>query len=256
MALLNVQNVTKAFGGLLAVDDATLAVEEGSITGLIGPNGAGKTTMFNVLSGYYTPTDGEITFAGESIGGLPAHQICRKGLVRTFQLARGLNQMTVLENMMLAAPAQSGEQLVQALFRSKKMLAQERENYDYAVHLLHTLGLHDKRNELAGSLSGGQRKMLEVGRALMSRPRLLLLDEPAAGASSEETKQLMAYLMRVRDEGMTLFIVEHKMDVIMPLCDMIVVMNFGRILTAGTPAQIQKDQQVIAAYLGTELAEV
>lgn len=252
MALLEVHEVSKSFGGLRAVDRCSLQVNEGSITGLIGPNGAGKTTLFNVISGLYPPDEGWVRFQGKEITGLSPHVICRRGLARTFQLARGLSHMSVLENMMLAPKEQLGERLFHAVLQGCRVRAQEKANYERALELLQILGLYEWRNAPAGSLSGGQRKMLEVGRALMTNPRLLLLDEPAAGASAEETQKLLEYLARVRERGVTLFIVEHKMDVIMTLCDTIIVMNYGRVLTSGPPEVIQKDRRVIEVYLGTE----
>lgn len=252
MALLEVHEVTKDFGGLRAVNRCSLQVEAGSITGLIGPNGAGKTTLFNVISGIYPPNEGEVDFEGERITGLSPHQVARRGLARTFQLARGLSNMSVLENMMLAPREQQGERLLPAILQGRRVQVQEQEYYERAIELLKVLGLYEQRNALASSLSGGQRKMLEVGRALMSEPRLLMLDEPAAGATSEEAKKLMTYLTRVRERGITLFVVEHKMDVIMGLCDTIVVMNNGSVLTEGPPEAIQSDEQVIEVYLGTE----
>jgi len=253
-ALLDVRGASKSFGGLKAVHHCSLQVHEGSITGLIGPNGAGKTTLFNVISGIYAPEEGSIWFQGQEITGLRPHVICRRGLARTFQLARGLNQMSVLENMMLAPKEQLGERLVHAVLQGRRVWDQERTNYDRALELTQILGLYEWRNAPASSLSGGQRKMLEVGRALMTNPRLLLLDEPAAGASTEEVHKLLDYLADVRQRGITLFIVEHKMDVIMTLCDTIIVMNYGSVLTSGPPEAIQKDQRVIEIYLGTEAA--
>jgi ABC-type branched-subunit amino acid transport system ATPase component len=249
--LLEAKEVVKDFGGLRAVDHCSIAVERGSICGLIGPNGAGKTTLFDLLTGFYKPNSGTVLFKDKRIDALEPHQICLQGLVRTFQIARELKNMTLLENMLLAPKGQYGEHLGYAIARPPKVLARERENLDRALRILEIVGLNHLKNEAAINLSGGQRKMLEVARALMTDPEMLLLDEPTAGATFEETRKLMSYIEDLRkDHGLTFLIVEHKMEVIMNLCDQIFVMNNGRKLTEGTPREVQRNPQVIEAYLG------
>ncbi len=249
--LLEAKEVVKDFGGLRAVDHCSIAAEKGSICGLIGPNGAGKTTLFDLLTGFYKPNSGTVLFKDKRIDGLEPHQICLRGLVRTFQIARELKNMTLLENMLLAPKGQYGEQLGYAIARPPKVLGRERENLNRALRILEIVGLERLKNEAAINLSGGQRKMLEVARALMTDPEMLLLDEPTAGATFEETRKLMSYIEDLRkDHGLTFLIVEHKMEVIMNLCDRIFVMNNGRKLTEGTPREVQRNPQVIEAYLG------
>lgn len=249
--ILEAREVVKDFGGLRAVDHCTIAVEKGSICGLIGPNGAGKTTLFDLLTGFYKPNSGSVFFRGQRVDGLDPHEICLRGLVRTFQIARELKNMTLLENMLLAPKGQFGENLAYAVFRPPKVVTCERENLGKARQILEIVGLNRLQNELATNLSGGQRKMLEVARALMTDPEMLLLDEPTAGATFEETRKLMEYIETLRrDRGLTFLIVEHKMEVIMNLCDKIFVMNNGERLAEGTPREVQQNRQVIEAYLG------
>ncbi len=250
--MLKAENLVKNFGGLRAVNHCSIEVEKGSIVGLIGPNGAGKTTLFNLITGLYKPDYGRVIFKGEDITGLRPDQIYRKGLTRTFQLTRELKGMSLLENMMLAFRNQKGENLFKGILNLRSVREQERENLAKALEILKTLGLYELRNEYAASLSGGQRKMLEIGRALATEPEMLLLDEPTAGATAGETGKLMNLINNMREEkGVTFLIVEHKMEVIMNLCDKIIVMNHGEKLAEGKAEEIRQDQRVREVYLGT-----
>jgi ABC-type branched-subunit amino acid transport system ATPase component len=243
--LLEVREVAHAFGGVRAVDGATFNVEEGSITGLIGPNGAGKSTLFNCISGFVRAQAGTVTLDGRPIGRLSPHRIARAGLVRTFQTPRALTRMTVLENVLLATPRHPGEHL------GRRGGKREREAQKRADELLALVGLDSHTNALAGTLSGGQRKLLDLIRALMAAPRLLLLDEPMAGVSPTLRVQLLQHIRDLRDrDGITLLIVEHDLDFVMGASDRIVVMNDGRVIADGTPEEVRGDERVVDAYLG------
>jgi len=243
--LLEVQDVALAFGGVRAVDGASFDVEEGSITGLIGPNGAGKSTLFNCVSGFLRAQSGRVTLDGRRIDRLSPHRIARAGLVRTFQTPRTLTRMTVAENVLLAATRHPGEQLGR---RGARREAEARSN---AAELLALVGLDTHAGALAGTLSGGQRKLLDLIRALMTEPRLLLLDEPMAGVSPTLRAQLLQHIRELRDRGgITLLIVEHDLDFVMGASDRIVVMNDGRVIADGTPDEVRGDERVVDAYLG------
>jgi len=243
--LLDVRDVAHAFGGVRAVDGATFDVEAGSITGLIGPNGAGKSTLFNCISGFLRPRSGRVSMDGRRIDRLPAHRIARAGLVRTFQTPRALIRMTVAENVMLATPRHPGERLGR-LGRSR-----EREAEARTAELLALVGLDGHAQALAGTLSGGQRKLLDLIRALMAEPRLLLLDEPMAGVNPTTRVQLLQHIRDLRDrDGITLLIVEHDLDFIMGASDRVIVMNDGRVIADGTPEEVRGDERVVDAYLG------
>jgi neutral amino acid transport system ATP-binding protein len=250
--LLAVEGVVKRYGGIQAVDGAEFSVDAGSVTALIGPNGAGKTTLFNVVTGFAPPDRGSVRFDGEEVAQLPAYAIARRGMVRTFQLTRALAAMPVLDNMMLAAPEQPGERLRNVLLRPRAVRAREREVQEQAEELLDVFGLREKTDDYAGTLSGGQRKLLELARALMTRPRMLLLDEPMAGINPTLGRRLLDHIQRLRsEEGMTFLFVEHDMEVVMNHSDRVIVMAEGRVIAAGEPHEVRSDQAVVDAYLGT-----
>jgi neutral amino acid transport system ATP-binding protein len=225
------------------------------VTALIGPNGAGKTTVFNLITGFLRPDGGEVRFEDHRIEGRSPDRIARLGMVRTFQLTRVLAKMTVLENVMLAASAQPGERFGTALLRPRRWKAREREVREEAMELLGEVGIHTHADEYAATLSGGQRKLLELARALMTRPRFVLLDEPMAGVNPTLGHRLLDYLRRLREErGLTVLFVEHDMDVVMGVSDEVIVMAQGRVIAHGAPDQIRRDPAVIDAYLGAEPA--
>ncbi|MFZ0450457.1 MAG: ABC transporter ATP-binding protein [Desulfatiglandaceae bacterium] len=249
--MLEVKGVSKSFGGLMAVYDCSLRVEEGSITGLIGPNGAGKTTLFNVITGNYKPDKGEITFQGQDIAGLPPHQIFKRRMYRTFQITREFGRMTVLENLMFMPESQLGEKIWNVWFRYGAVRGQEREIEAKALEVLEFVELIDLKDEYAGSLSGGQKKLLELARSMMADPKMVLLDEPAAGVNRTLLGKLVANIRKLCEEKkITFFLVEHNMDLIMTLCNPVIVMSEGRKLAEGTPDEIKKNKSVLEAYLG------
>lgn len=250
--ILDVEGVIKRFGGINAVDGATLSVERGSITALIGPNGAGKTTLFNAVTGFARPDRGRIELDGKSIFRKPAHAIAASGMVRTFQITKSLEAMPVIDNMMLAAPDQPGEHLGTLLLRPGAARRREREVRAAALELLEVFGLETKHADYAGTLSGGQRKLLELARALMVEPRLVLLDEPMAGVNPTLGVRLLEHMHRLREErGTTFLFVEHDMEVVMGHSDQVVVMAQGKVIASGRPDVVRQDQRVIDAYLGT-----
>lgn len=249
--ILSVRDVTKSFDGLRAVAGASFDVARNSITALIGPNGAGKTTMFDLLSGFARPDSGTIRFAGREIANMAPHRIARLGLVRTFQLTRVMAGMSVMDNMLLAAPRQPGEHLLLLMQAPKRARAAESRARRAAEALLESFGLAPKASDYAGSLSGGQRKLLEIGRALMTEPSIVLLDEPMAGVNPTLGRRILDHIEALRRKGGTTFLfVEHDMDVVMSRADRVVVMAQGRVIAIGTPSQIRADPQVIEAYLG------
>jgi branched-chain amino acid transport system ATP-binding protein len=250
--ILSVRNVRKHFGGIKAVDDVTLDVEPNRITGLIGPNGAGKTTLFNVISGLYKADAGEVYFKGERIDGLSLHQTFQKGLCRTFQISRELKLMSVLENVMLP-PVQMGENLLKTWFLSRQVGEEEGNIRERALEVLRTLELLHLKDEYAGNLSGGQKRMLELARSMMADPDLILFDEPGAGVAPVE-RNLLADRIRklVSEKGITVFLIGHEMDLVMNVCDPVIVMDRGKMLCQGTPEEISCDPRVLEVYLGGE----
>ncbi len=250
-AILETEDITKSFGGLTAVDNVSVSVEQGQITGLIGPNGAGKSTLFNLISGFYEADKGTVTLDGEDVTDLRPEQRAVRGLIRTFQITRELSGMTVMNNMLLAAQENPGEKVVPLLTSPGTVREYENEQRDRAEQLLRYLELWELREEYAGNLSGGQRKLLELGRALMSDPEVLLLDEPMAGVNPDLTDHLLERITALRDEqNKTFLVVEHDIQTIMDISDTVIGMHNGRILVVGEPAEVQQDEQLIEAYLG------
>jgi len=250
-ALLDVEDVFKRFGGIQAVAGASFEVSPKTITALIGPNGAGKTTLFNVVTGFYGGDRGSVTFDGEEILGDAPYEVARKGMVRTFQITKALAAMPVIDNMMLAAPDQPGERFRNLIFRPRAVRAREREVKEQAMELLEVFNLTKLADDYAGTLSGGQRKLLELARALMARPRLLLLDEPMAGINPTLGRRLLDHMKRLRGEdGVTFLFIEHDMEVVMNHSDRVVVMAEGKVIAEGEPHEVKNDKKVIDAYLG------
>ncbi len=248
--LLEIAAVSKRFGGLVAVDGASFDVRRGSITALIGPNGAGKSTLFNVVSGFVRADAGEVLLDGQSIFRLRAHAIARRGLVRTFQLTKALSVMSVLDNMLLAAPGHPGERLALAALRPV-WRERERAERERARELLDVFGLAAKAGEYAGTLSGGQRKLLELARALMLEPTILLLDEPLAGVNRTLGRRLLEHIERVREErGLTILLVEHDIELVATFTNRSYVLDFGRVLTSGPTETVMASEEVRRAYLG------
>ncbi len=251
--LLEVSGLVKRFGGHHAVDGATFAVAEGSITGLIGPNGAGKTTCFNCIAGSLSPDDGRISFAGEEITSLPPNAIFRRGLTRTFQIPQEFAAMSVLENLMLVPLGQAGENLWESWLRPRRVAVQEREIAERARATLALVELDGQAQQYAGNLSGGQRKLLELARALMSEPRLILVDEPSAGVNPTLTLRLLELIRSLcESRDITFLVIAHDMDLIARLCESLVVMTGGRVLTEGDPRSVLEDRRVQEAYLGSQ----
>jgi len=251
--MLSVRGISKEFGGIQAVNACSFEVEEGSITGLIGPNGAGKTTLFNIISGFVRPDAGEVWFDSRRIDGLPAHQIARLGLVRTFQIPRELKGMTVLENLMLVARAQLGERLWNAWLALGKVRRQEEAIRAKAEEVLEFLELGRLAHEYAGNLSVGQKKLLELGRGLMADPKMFLLDEPAAGVNPSLMRRIVEYVKELRRRGTTFLLIEHDLDLVMNVCDKVVVMNQGAYLAEGSPEEVRREPAVLEAYMGGAL---
>ena len=252
--MIAVENLHMHFGGIRAVDGASLTIERGSITGLIGPNGAGKTTLFNVIAGVHKPTSGKVCLEGEDVTGLMPHELFAKGVLRTFQIAHEFSTLTVRENLMTVPAGQSGEHLLDVWFRRGKIRAQEAAIRARADEVIEFLKLEPVAGELAGNLSGGQKKLLELGRTMMAEPRVVLLDEVAAGVNRTLLKDIAGAILRLNlHHGYTFCIIEHDMELISLLCDPVIVMNNGTVLTQGPAPVVQSDERVIEAYLGRGL---
>jgi len=250
--ILEVADLALHYGGVRAVDGATFDVARGSITALIGPNGAGKSSLFNLVSGFERPDAGTVTLEGDSITGLAPYQLPRRGLVRTFQLTKALEGLSVMDNMLVAAPDNPGDSFTGAVLRVPAWLRRLRSARAQAAELLEELRLTRLADDYAGTLSGGQRKLLELGRALMLQPRLLLLDEPLAGVNPTLSARIVEQMERLRAErGMTVLFVEHDLQVVLERADHVVVMADGRVIAAGEPSEIRNDARVADAYLGT-----
>lgn len=247
--MLSVENVHKRFGGLMALDDVSLSVTEGSIFGLIGPNGSGKTTLVNLISGFLNPTGGRIIFQGRAIQNRSPGHIARSGLCRTFQITLNPQRMTVMENMLLGAAGQAGERIIAAALRPAAVRRQEAENLERAWQLLAMVGLQGHADELAGSLSGGQKKLLALVQILMAEPQLILLDEPVAGVNPRLIEDIVEVIVKLRERGHTFLVIEHNMQVVRRMCDEICVLDMGQVLAQGEPEEVLSRDDVLRAYL-------
>ena len=250
--MIVIEHLYKYFGGIRAVEDASFAIEQGSITGLIGPNGAGKTTLFNVIAGIYPPDKGKVLLNGEDITGRQPHELFAKGILRTFQIAHEFSSLSVRENLMMVPSGQSGESLIETWLHSKKVVAEETVIRKRADEVVDFLQLNSVANELAGNLSGGQKKLLELGRTMMAEPQIVFLDEVGAGVNRTLLRTIGDSILRLnREQGYTFCMIEHDMDFISRLCDPVIVMAAGSVLAQGTAQNIMNNEVVIEAYLGS-----
>ena len=254
MTLLKTTKLSKVFGGLRAVSNFEMEINKGELIGLIGPNGAGKTTAFNLLTGVYEPTEGEIIFDGQSVVGLKPYQVTQKGIARTFQNIRLFSDMTVLDNVKVANHFHIKYGLAEAVTRVGRYFGEEEELEEQAIRFLEIFQLADKKDEVAKNLPYGEQRRLEIARAFAAKPKLLLLDEPAAGMNPQETQQLLQMIRWIRKEfDLTILLIEHDMSLVMNVCERIYVLDYGKIIASGTPDEIKNNKQVVEAYLGEEV---
>lgn len=251
--LLKVKDVTMRFGGLTAVNSVNLEIKENDICGLIGPNGAGKTTLFNVIAGYYKPNNGTIFIKDKRIDGLHPYQINKNGITRTYQNINLFKKMTVLENIMVGKHPKLKSGLIKSILRTASQKREEKELREKSMEILNIAGIANKADEVSKNLSYGEQRLLEICRGIASEPKLLLLDEPAAGMNSTEKMELVKFIKKIRDFGITVLIVEHDMKVVMGLTDYIYVLNFGKLIAEGKPEEVQANPEVIKAYLGGDM---
>lgn len=255
MALLEVKNLTKKFGGLTAVSNFNLELNKGEIVGLIGPNGAGKTTVFNLLTGVYQPTEGTISLGGESLVGLKPYQITDKGMARTFQNIRLFKDLTVLDNVKIANHLRAKSTMAEAIIRLPRFMKEDKEITDKSLELLKILKLDNRKDEISKSLPYGEQRRLEIARALATGAKIVFLDEPAAGMNPQETQDLMEFIGWVRDEfNLTILLIEHDMKLVMRVCERLLVLDYGVVIAEGLPEEIKNNKRVIEAYLGEEVS--
>ena len=250
--VLEIKKISKNFGGIQALTDVSFSIEQGEVLGLIGPNGAGKTTMFNMITAMFPPSSGEIVFMGQSLAGLKPHEITKQGICRTFQNIRLFSELTVRENVMVGNHCRLTTGVLQSVFRTKYQKQEEENVLKSSDEILEIVGLSEYSQTIAKNLSYGQQRRLEIARALASRPKLLLLDEPAAGMNEKETNDLFDLIKKIQALNITILLIEHDMPLVMRICSRIVVLNFGKKIAEGTPSSIQNNKEVIEAYLGVE----